>query len=283
MATDWRDERIAALEAEVARKDGELAVRDARIADLEGQVATLTSQVTALTKQVADLMEKLGRNSRNSHLPPSSDPPERRRSKRGADVKDLTSPNLSRACHALTFFLALTGCRQQHGADALPPGPDTAAVCAAAVSRVPDPYERFGDVVPIGAGGGWLVLAKGQSSDATQALAGLGLHAEGVVACSDQGLVIWIHGAIMDEPRARDALSTALSAKSVTVSDLIVFPVKASQDWLARECADPVVCCHQIQVGCRFQAATTDDMQRCVQQAIGELKAKGFAIDSSCG
>ena len=78
MATDWRDERIAALEAEVARKDGELAVRDARIADLEGQVATLTSQVTALTKQVADLMEKLGRNSRNSHLPPSSDPPRTR-------------------------------------------------------------------------------------------------------------------------------------------------------------------------------------------------------------
>jgi uncharacterized coiled-coil protein SlyX len=78
VAADWRDERIAALEAEVARKDGELAVRDARIADLEGQVATLTSQVAALTKQVAELMEKLGRNSRNSHLPPSSDPPGRR-------------------------------------------------------------------------------------------------------------------------------------------------------------------------------------------------------------
>ncbi len=73
MATDWRDERIANLEAEVARKDVELAVRDARIAELEGQVATLTAQVAALTKLVAELMEKLGRNSRNSHLPPSSD------------------------------------------------------------------------------------------------------------------------------------------------------------------------------------------------------------------
>jgi len=75
VGSDWRDERIAELEAEVARKDGELAVRDARIAELEGQVATLTSQVAALAKQVAELMEKLGRNSRNSHLPPSSDPP----------------------------------------------------------------------------------------------------------------------------------------------------------------------------------------------------------------
>jgi len=68
VAADWRDERIAELEAESARKD-------ARIAELEGQVATLSAQVAALTKQVAELMEKLGRNSRNSHLPPSTDPP----------------------------------------------------------------------------------------------------------------------------------------------------------------------------------------------------------------
>jgi transposase len=78
VAADWRGERIAELEAEVARKDGELAVRDARIAELEGQVATLTAHVAALTKQVAALMEKLGRNSSNSHLPPSSDGPGRR-------------------------------------------------------------------------------------------------------------------------------------------------------------------------------------------------------------
>lgn len=71
VAADWRDERIAELEAEGARKD-------ARIAELEGQVATLSAQVAALTKQVAELMEKLGRNSRNSHLPPSSDGPGQR-------------------------------------------------------------------------------------------------------------------------------------------------------------------------------------------------------------
>ena len=75
MASDWRDDRIAELEgqllagaARIADLEAGLAVRDAQIAALEGQVAVLT-------KQVAELLEKLGRNSRNSHLPPSSDPP----------------------------------------------------------------------------------------------------------------------------------------------------------------------------------------------------------------
>jgi transposase len=77
VARDWRDDRIAELEAESARKD-------ARIAELEGQVATLTAQVQALTKQVAELMEKLNRNSRNSHMPPSTDPP----GSRGGSEKD---------------------------------------------------------------------------------------------------------------------------------------------------------------------------------------------------
>ncbi len=63
-----REARIGELEAELAARDAELAARDARIAVLEQQVA-------ALLKQVADLTEKLGQNSRNSHLPPSSDPP----------------------------------------------------------------------------------------------------------------------------------------------------------------------------------------------------------------
>jgi transposase len=60
--------RIAELEAVVAAKD-------ARILELEQQVAMLMAQVAALTKQVAELTEKLGQNSRNSHRPPSSDPP----------------------------------------------------------------------------------------------------------------------------------------------------------------------------------------------------------------
>ncbi len=68
MATDWRDERIAELEGELARKDAELAARDVRTAQLEAQVAELT-------KQVAELIEIVGRNSRNSHLPPSTNPP----------------------------------------------------------------------------------------------------------------------------------------------------------------------------------------------------------------
>ena len=68
MATDWREERIAELERELAERDAGLAAKDARITKLEQRVAELTKQWT-------ELLEKLGRNSRNSHLPPSSDPP----------------------------------------------------------------------------------------------------------------------------------------------------------------------------------------------------------------
>jgi uncharacterized coiled-coil protein SlyX len=68
-------QRIAELEAALAAKDAEIAAKDARIRELEQLVITLMAQVAALTKQVAELTEKLGRNSRNSHLPPSSDPP----------------------------------------------------------------------------------------------------------------------------------------------------------------------------------------------------------------
>ena len=68
MPSDGRDERIAELERQLAEKDAELKAKDARLTALEDQVA-------ALTKQVAELLEKLGRNSQNSHLPPSGDPP----------------------------------------------------------------------------------------------------------------------------------------------------------------------------------------------------------------
>jgi uncharacterized coiled-coil protein SlyX len=66
---DWRDERIAELEAP-------LAARGSRIAELEQRIAELR-------QQVAELLEKLGQNSRNSHRPPSSDSPAARGQRRG--------------------------------------------------------------------------------------------------------------------------------------------------------------------------------------------------------
>jgi transposase len=53
--------RIAALEAALAERDAKIAEQDARIA--------------ALTEQIELLTELLNRNSKNSHLPPSSDGP----------------------------------------------------------------------------------------------------------------------------------------------------------------------------------------------------------------
>lgn len=57
--------------------DGAVALdeRGAKIAELVASNAELTAKVEALTKQVEVLTELLNRNSKNSHLPPSSDGP----------------------------------------------------------------------------------------------------------------------------------------------------------------------------------------------------------------
>jgi transposase len=70
---DWRDERIAELEAELSK-------RDARIAELE-------RQVEALTRQVAELLGQQAQNSSNSQRPLSSDSPEQRRQRRDKNKK----------------------------------------------------------------------------------------------------------------------------------------------------------------------------------------------------
>src|ERR1041384_4933283 len=53
----------------------ELDAERSRSQRLELQIGALLAQVTALTQKVAELTERLGQNSRNSHRPPSSDPP----------------------------------------------------------------------------------------------------------------------------------------------------------------------------------------------------------------
>ena len=58
-----------APESDVA---AQLAAKDARIAEQDAKIAQLE-------KQVAELLQKLGRNSGNSNLPPSSDGPGQRK------------------------------------------------------------------------------------------------------------------------------------------------------------------------------------------------------------
>lgn len=60
--------RVVVLEAGIAEREARIAEQDKRIAEQEAKIATLTAQVAKLT-------ELLGRNSSNSHLPPSSDGP----------------------------------------------------------------------------------------------------------------------------------------------------------------------------------------------------------------
>jgi transposase len=64
---DW-ERRIGELEAELVRKDQV-------IAELRAELAAKDARLAAVEKRLAALMEKVGRNSSNSNLPPSSDPP----------------------------------------------------------------------------------------------------------------------------------------------------------------------------------------------------------------
>lgn len=61
MVNDWRDDRIAE--------------QDARIAQLEAQLAERDRIIAKLTARLAEVEEQLGRSSKNSSKPPSSDPP----------------------------------------------------------------------------------------------------------------------------------------------------------------------------------------------------------------
>ena len=70
-----RDAELAARDAELAARNAELTARDAELAARETRLAEQDAKIAALTEQVAKLTELLNRNSKNSHLPPSSDGP----------------------------------------------------------------------------------------------------------------------------------------------------------------------------------------------------------------
>jgi len=79
----------------IADLETALSERDARVHELEQQLERQREQVALLTKQVEVLTERLERTSRNSHLPPSSDPPGRA-GRRGKDTKQAKGKRKSK-------------------------------------------------------------------------------------------------------------------------------------------------------------------------------------------
>jgi transposase len=69
----------ADLHAQLAAKDARIAEQDARIAEQDARIAEQDAKIAALEKLVEELLKKLGRNSGNSDLPPSSDGPGQRK------------------------------------------------------------------------------------------------------------------------------------------------------------------------------------------------------------
>jgi transposase len=120
---DWRDERIAELEAELARKDARIAEQDARISELG--------------KRLSQLAAELGRNSSNSHLPPSSDSPEERRRRKNKAKKERQQRKRgAQQGHAGAHRELLPPDKVQKFIDLFPPECEN---CWKPLPRVPDP------------------------------------------------------------------------------------------------------------------------------------------------
>jgi transposase len=69
--------RIAELEALLADRDKKLAIYTAALVEKDAAIMAQQRLVEELTAKVQKLSEQLARNSRNSNLPPSTDPPGR--------------------------------------------------------------------------------------------------------------------------------------------------------------------------------------------------------------
>jgi transposase len=134
------DDRFAQLEAELIAKDQQIGALLAELATKDARSATLEQQVADLTKQVARLSEQLGKNSRNSHLPPSSDTPDERRQRRNKAKKDKQQRKRgAQAGHQGTHRELLPAEKVNKFVDLFPTECES---CWKPLPRVPDPSAK---------------------------------------------------------------------------------------------------------------------------------------------
>jgi transposase len=70
-----RDAKIAEQQSNIAEQQSKLVEQQSKLVEQQSKLVEQQAQIALLTAQVAKLMEQQGQNSRNSHLPPSSDGP----------------------------------------------------------------------------------------------------------------------------------------------------------------------------------------------------------------
>jgi hypothetical protein len=66
---------IAKLREVITRQDAELGAARTRIAGQDAQIQTLAEQIAELSEQMTELRRRLGRDSKNSSMPPSAEGP----------------------------------------------------------------------------------------------------------------------------------------------------------------------------------------------------------------
>lgn len=130
--------RIAELEAEQVAKDAQIAEQGVRLAEQAARIAEQDARIEALMRQVAELTEKLGRNSGNSNLPPSSDSPgeraNRNKGKPGKGKRRGGQPGHRGSRRALLA--------SEHVDDVVNLFPSHCEHCTQSLPETPDPHAK---------------------------------------------------------------------------------------------------------------------------------------------
>lgn len=128
-----------------AELEAQLAARDQRIAEQDALIAEQTTRIAQLEKKVAELLERLGRNSGNSNLPPSGDAPSMR-----GEKKRKTSPSKRRrdgqVGHRGSRRALIPGKRVDEFVDLYP---SHCTECSASLPEVQDPLAQRYQVIEL--------------------------------------------------------------------------------------------------------------------------------------
>jgi hypothetical protein len=142
-----------------------------------------------------------------------------------------------------------------------PPGPDRDAVCAAVASHEPDKWKRFGDSLPVLAGGrAYFVLARAAEIGSLLAFV---RQTDGwaIIGCGSESIV-WRPVEENPPPDVDDLLGKA----RIQITDQIGFNAVQGADRARAVLQNPQEACRVVQLICRFKSRDDAAMRTCVDR-----------------